>query len=97
MRDSAHPQGAQSEARHVEIRVRGRLESRWTNWFEGLDITAHTDGTTVIHGPVVDQAALFGLLQRVQDIALPLISVIHVDPTTTDPTGPGTSPEPSDT
>jgi hypothetical protein len=83
MSDNGHPQEAQSEARHVEIRVRGRLEARWTSWFEGLDITAHTDGTTVIHGPVVDQAALFGLLQRVQDIALPLISVIHVDPTTT--------------
>ncbi len=64
----------------VEIRVKGLLEPRWSAWFDGMDITAASDGTTVIHGDVVDQAALFGVLQRVRDVALPLISVIHVDP-----------------
>ena len=69
-----------AEFGRVEIRVKGRLEPRWNAWFDGMDITAASDGTTVIHGPVVDQAALFGVLQRVRDVALPLISVIHVDP-----------------
>lgn len=64
---------------HVEIRIRGRLEPRWSSWFDGLEVTAHSDGTTSIHGPVADQAALFGVLQRLRDVALPLISVVHVE------------------
>ena len=62
-----------------EIRVNGRLESRWAAWFDGLDLTNEIDGTTVIHGPVADQAALYGLLQRVRDVGLVLISVTSVD------------------
>ena len=63
-----------------EIRLRGRLDPRWSDWFDGLALTTATDGTTTLHGPVVDQAALHGLLQRLRDLSLPLISVNQVEP-----------------
>ena len=63
---------------HYEIRVKGRLGSRWTAWFDGLDITTEGDGTTVIRGPVVDQAALHGLLQKLRDIGIPLLSLTEL-------------------
>ena len=58
-----------------EIRLQGRLDPRWATWFEGMTLTDHTDGTTVIHGLVADQAAMHGLLQRLRDLGLPLLSV----------------------
>ena len=63
-----------------EIRLQGRLEARWAAWFGELSLTTENDGTTVLRGQVADQAALHGLLQKVRDLGLPLISVIHVDP-----------------
>ncbi len=63
-----------------EIRLKGHLNSRWAAWFDGLSLTNESDGTTIIHGPVVDQAALHGLLQKVRDLGLPLISVTQVEP-----------------
>jgi hypothetical protein len=63
-----------------EIRLQGRLDRRWSAWLDGMDLTAEADGTTVIHGHVVDQAALHGLLSRVRDIGLPLISVNRLTP-----------------
>jgi hypothetical protein len=63
-----------------EIRLRGHLDSRWAAWFDGLSLTNESDGTTIIHGPVVDQAALYGLLQKVRDLGLPLVSVTQVEP-----------------
>ena len=68
------------EAGHYEIRLKGHLDARWAAWFDGLTITRDSDGTTIIHGPVADQAALYGLLQKTRDLGLPLISVNHVDP-----------------
>ena len=62
-----------------EIRLKGHLGSRWAAWFDGLSITRCSDGTTIIHGPVADQAALHGLLQKIRDLGLPLISVNHVE------------------
>ena len=62
-------------AGRYEIRLKGHLEARWAAWFDGLTLTTCSDGTTTIHGPVVDQSALHGLLQRVRDLGLPLISV----------------------
>jgi len=62
-----------------EIRLKGRLDTRWAAWFDGLTLTHGSDGTTLIHGPVADQAALYGLLQKTRDLGLPLISVNHVD------------------
>ena len=63
-----------------EVRVQGQLGSRWSAWFEGLRVTSEDDGTTVIRGPVVDQAALHGLLQKLRDIGIPLLSVTQVIP-----------------
>jgi hypothetical protein len=62
-----------------EIRVKGHLEPRWIAWFDGMTLTTEAGGITCIHGPVADQAALHGLLQKLRDIGLPLISVIHTD------------------
>jgi hypothetical protein len=58
-----------------EIRIQGHLEARWAAWFDGLSLTNEPDGTTLVSGPVADQAALHGLLQRVRDTGLPLVSV----------------------
>jgi hypothetical protein len=65
------------EPGQYEIRLQGNLDSRWTAWFDGLSFT-HDGDTTTIRGPVVDQAALHGLLQKVRDIGLPLVSVVRV-------------------
>jgi hypothetical protein len=62
------------------IRIKGRLASRWATHFEPMTLTAGDDGTTLIQGPVVDQAALHGLLQQVRDTGLPLISVTRAAP-----------------
>jgi hypothetical protein len=62
-----------------EIRLEGHLDDRWAAWFDGLSLTHESDGTTVIHGSVVDQAALHGLLQKVRDLGLPLVSVRQAD------------------
>jgi hypothetical protein len=73
------PTGCSPGPDRYEIRLKGRLDSRWAVWFDGMTLTANSDGTTVIAGPVVDQAALHGLLHRLRDIGLPLVSVNHVD------------------
>jgi hypothetical protein len=58
-----------------QIRVAGHLSEQWTGWFDGLSITLAEDGDTIISGPVVDQAALYGLLKKVRDLGMPLVSV----------------------
>ena len=82
--------GDQQNPGRYEIRVKGHLDSRWATWFDGLTLTHESDGTTLIHGPVVDQAALHGLLQKVRDVGLPLVSVTQVEPG--QPVVPTTSP-----
>jgi hypothetical protein len=62
-----------------EIRLQGHLGSRWAAWFDGLSLTNDSDGTTALRGPLVDQAALHGVLQKVRDTGLPLISVTPID------------------
>ena len=62
-----------------EIRVRGHLDDRWTAWFDGLHLHHEDDGITCVEGPVSDQAALHGLLERIRTIGLPLVSVVPVD------------------
>jgi hypothetical protein len=62
-----------------QIRVKGHLDSQWTDWFEGLAITPEEDGDTLLTGPVVDQAALHGLLKKVRDLGLPLVSVLPLE------------------
>jgi hypothetical protein len=68
------------EGSWYEIRLRGCLDPRWSDWFDGLALTTATDGTTTLRGPVTDQAALHGLLQRLRDLGLPLISLTQVSP-----------------
>ncbi len=63
-----------------EIRIKGHLDNRWAAWFEGLTITREDNGETRLTGPVVDQAALHGLLRKVRDLGLPLVAVIHIEP-----------------
>jgi hypothetical protein len=58
-----------------QIRIEGHLGRQWTDWFEGLAITLEDDGHTLLTGPVVDQAALHGLLKKVRDLGMPLVSV----------------------
>jgi hypothetical protein len=63
-----------------EIRVQGHLGPRWAAWFDGLSLTTEADGTTVMRGQVVDQAALHGLLQKLRDLGVPLLSLTQVPP-----------------
>jgi hypothetical protein len=73
-------------ARWYEIRVQGHLDSRWSDRFDGLTLTQESGGNTLLEGRVVDQSALHGLLQRVRDTGLPLVSVTPVEPDqTTEP------------
>jgi len=69
-----------SNAQYYEIRLKGHLEARWVKWFDGLAITLEENGNTLLSGPVADQAALHGLLKRVRDLGLPLLSVNSVEP-----------------
>ena len=74
------PTGHQHSPRRYEIRLKGHLDARWAAWFDGLTLIRGSDGTTTIHGPVADQAALHGLLQKARDLGLPLISVTFAEP-----------------
>jgi hypothetical protein len=75
------PAGDRVQPVHYEIRVEGHLDARWSAWFDRLHLTHDDDGTTTLHGPVADQAALHGVLQRLRDLAVPLVSVTPVDGT----------------
>jgi hypothetical protein len=84
---------AENEATEYEIRIKGRLTSRWADWFDGMTLTSDEDGTSVISGMVADQSALHGLLRKLSDLGVPLVSVTRtsdVDAATsippTDPT-----------
>ncbi len=76
-----------------QIRIKGHLGPHWTNWFEGMTISLEDNGDTLLTGPVVDQAALHGLLRKVRDLGMPLLSVNRVEPGQADasevkPSGP---------
>jgi len=72
---SQSPAHADTERDRYEIRLDGQLDQRWSEWFEGFTLTTQSDGSTTLTGPVVDQAALHGLLRRVEDLGVTLISV----------------------
>jgi hypothetical protein len=77
MKDTAA--GQPHSSGRYEIRIKGHLDSRWAAWFDGMTLTTSSDGTTVLVGPVIDQAALHGLLGKLRDIGLPLLAVTQVD------------------
>ena len=63
-----------------QIRIEGHLDDQWTGWFGGMTITQEENGDTLLTGPVADQAALFGLLKKVRDLGMPLVSLNRVEP-----------------
>jgi hypothetical protein len=79
MTDQRTPTPDRPEAGRYEIRLTGRLGAHWAAWFDGLTVSHESDGTTVLSGPIADQAALHGVIQRVRDLGLPLVSVTCVD------------------
>jgi hypothetical protein len=75
MSNELEPKPTPNQPVIYQIRIKGHLDSQWSVWFEGLTITLEEDGDTLLTGPVVDQAALHGLLKKVRDLGLPLVSV----------------------
>ena len=67
-----------------QIRIRGRLDSQWADWFEGMAITHEEDGNTLLTGPVADQAALLGLIRKMRDLGMALVSVNPILPESAD-------------
>ena len=67
-----------SNAPFYEIRLKGHLDAQWMTWFDGLTITLEENGETLLSGPVADQAALHGLLKKVRDLGMPLVSVVQI-------------------
>ena len=80
MSETPIPIKAHPEPEPYEIRVRGHLDARWADQFEPMSFTYASDGTTILAGPVVDQAALYGLLRKVRDLGLPLLAVNRAYP-----------------
>ena len=79
-----------NEPRAYQIRLKGQLGSEWADWFGGLTITPEDNGTTLLTGSAIDQAALHGLLKKVRDLGMPLLSINPIEPrptgaTSTDP------------
>jgi len=80
MSNELKPKPDPSQPVVYQIRLKGHLGSQWTDWFEGLTITLEENGDTLLTGPVIDQAALHGLLKKVRDLGMPLVSVSPVEP-----------------
>lgn len=80
MSNELEPKPSLSQTLVYQIRLKGHLGREWTDWFGGLTITLEEDGNTLLTGPVVDQAALHGLLKKVRDLGMPLVSVSPVEP-----------------
>jgi hypothetical protein len=75
------------EESQYEIRIRGHLDDRWTGWFEGLTLTLEQNGDTLISGQGIDQPALFGLLRKVRDTGMLLVSVNRITASRDNPSG----------
>ena len=80
MSNKLNPKTNLSHLMVYQIRIEGHLGRQWTDWFGGLIITLKDNGDTLVTGPVADQAALHGLLRKVRDLGMPLLSVIRVGP-----------------
>jgi len=83
MSNKRNPKTNPDETMVYQIRLKGHLDSQWADWFDGLTITPEDNGNTLVSGPVADQAALFGLLKKVRDLGMPLLSVNCVEPGST--------------
>jgi hypothetical protein len=79
MPSNSSPKPDPGQPNTYQIRIKGHLDTQWSDWFDGLTITPEEDGNTLLSGPVVDDAALHGLLKKVRDLGLPLLSVICVE------------------
>ena len=75
MSNDINSQSDSGQSLVYQIRIKGHLGRQWTDWFGGLTLTLEDNGETVLTGPVVDQAALYGLLRKVRDVGMPLLSV----------------------
>jgi len=84
---SDHPDYKSDSSQHLiyQIRIEGHLGQQWIDWFDGLSITLEEDGDTLLTGPVIDQAALHGLLKKVRDLGMPLVSIRQVQINETHP------------
>ena len=80
MSNKLNPKTDPDQPAVYQIRIKGHLGSQWTDWFGGLTITLEEGGDTLLTGPVIDQAALHGLLKKVRDLGMPLVSVSPVEP-----------------
>ena len=80
MLNQQKPKSTLSQPAIYQIQLEGHLSHQWYTWFEGMSMTLDGRGNTLLIGCVVDQAALFGVLRKVRNLGLPLISVIRVDP-----------------
>ena len=79
MSDEFIPQTDPDQPVVYQIRIKGHLGPQWTEWFEGMAVTREENGDTLLTGPVIDQASLHGLLKKVRDLGMPLLSVSRVD------------------
>jgi hypothetical protein len=80
MSNKPNPTTDSRQPMDYQIRILGHLGSEWTDWFDGLSITREANGETLLRGPVVDQAALHGLLRKVRDLGMPLLAVNRAYP-----------------
>jgi hypothetical protein len=90
MSNESNSSNEKAEPLIYQIRVQGHLDRKWADWFSGLSITLLDNGETLLTGPVLDQAALHGLLRNVRDVGLPLVAVIRIEPEQVD--GPDVRP-----
>ncbi len=90
MSNESNSSNEKAEPLIYQIRIKGHLDRKWADWFAGLSITSQASGETLLTGPVLDQAALHGLLRKVRDVGLPLVAVIRIEPEQTD--GPDVKP-----